>query len=44
MPLGTYSDEEAGPNYEEAAPNFDRGSELDGSSDSWTMEYVGIPE
>jgi len=37
MPLGTYSDEEA-------APNFDRGSELDGSSDSWTMEYVGIPE
>ena len=36
VPLGTYSDEEA-------APNFDRGSEFDGS-DSWTMEYVGVPE
>ena len=36
VPLGTYSDEEA-------APNFERGSELDGS-DSWTMERVGVLE
>ena len=39
LPLGTYSDEEA-------APNFD-GSDLDGSDSQWTVERVGnasLPE
>ena len=40
VPLGTYSDEEA-------APNFDDGSDIDGSNATWTLEDVGnasLPE